>query len=289
MAAYEYGFPFQGQNRITSSYGTRTLNGKVDFHKGLDIVGDDDTQVHAVIGGYVKSSTIVTNHSDPTWEWGNFVQIQGDDGLFWFYCHMASRAVKVGQRVERGTVLGVMGNTGYSFGAHTHLEVRNSKRESLDPCVYLGIPNVSGVTYNTILIDPAAVITLECIKASYRWRTGVGTDNPLYTDKNGLVYHCMVGVIYRVYDIRKDDAGVLWCEVTPPRTCTINNPPELWVSSECFDMPIESEAERPEPEPEKKLDWDSPCNEFVVSATGTDRKRLRQLCEELQLHVENLY
>lgn len=297
MESSIYFLIFQGRNRITSSYGARVLNGRSDFHPGLDIVGDDDTHVRAVIGGYVKSSTIITNHSDLTWQWGNYVKVHGDDGLDWFYCHLASRSVKVGQRVEAGTILGIMGNTGYSFGSHTHLEVRNSKKQSLNPCEYLGIPNMANVTYDTAKITASVMVSFLCIVSSYRWRTGVGTGNPLYTDRNGLVQHCLVGTTYRVYDIRKDDSGTLWCQITPPKSCTLNDPPELWVSSECLEMPLEpvpdptlTPEEQPKPAPEKKeVDWDSPCNEFVVSVTGADRVRLRQLCEELQLHVENLY
>lgn len=293
-----YLFPFEGRNRISSSFGIRTLNGKTDFHKGLDIVGVDDKRVHAVIGGYVKSSTIITNHNDLTWQWGNYIKIHGDDGLDWFYCHLATRYVKIGDRIEAGDIIGLMGNTGYSFGEHTHLEVRNGKKESLNPCVYLGIPNISSVEYDTALIASSIIITLTCVHGSYRWRTGVGVDKPLYYDRNAVVFHCMEDVIYRVYDIRADDTGMLWCQITPPNSCTIGNVEELWVSSECFDMPITIPPEDPEPtdppsdgpeNPEPKpVDWDSSCNEFVVSATGNDRKRLRSLCEELSLPVKNL-
>ena len=47
--------------------------------------------------------------------------------MYTLYAHMkyGSVTVKVGDRVSRGQVIGYMGNTGYSFGAHLHFEVRN--------------------------------------------------------------------------------------------------------------------------------------------------------------------
>lgn len=135
---------FRGRNRVTSGY---CLPDRPD-HNGLDIVGDDSTDVLCPVSGTVKSSTIITDKSNSTWEWGNYVRVDDADGNRLFFCHLDSRAVKVGQKVNPGDRLGVMGNTGYSFGAHTHFEVRKSDgRTTLDPAAYLGIPNAKG-TYS---------------------------------------------------------------------------------------------------------------------------------------------
>lgn len=132
---------FQGRNRVTSGY---RLADRPD-HNGLDIVGDDSHDVLCPVAGTVKSSTIITNKADSTWEWGNYVRVDDAQGNRLFFCHMASRAVSVGQKVNPGDKLGVMGNTGYSFGAHTHFEVRKSDgRTTVDPADYLGIPNAKG-------------------------------------------------------------------------------------------------------------------------------------------------
>ena len=135
---------FRGRNRITSGY---RLPDRPD-HNGLDIVGDDSTDVLCPVSGTVKSSTIITDKSNSTWEWGNYVRVDDADGNRLFFCHLDSRAVSVSQKVNPGDKLGVMGNTGYSFGAHTHFEVRKSDgRTTLDPAAYLGIPNAKG-TYS---------------------------------------------------------------------------------------------------------------------------------------------
>lgn len=135
---------FKGRNRITSGY---RLPDRPD-HSGLDIVGDDSHDVLCPVSGTVRSSTMITDKNDSTWEWGNYVRVDDADGNRLFFCHLDSRAVSVGQKVNPGDRLGVMGNTGYSFGAHTHFEVRKSDgRTTLDPAAYLGIPNAKG-TYS---------------------------------------------------------------------------------------------------------------------------------------------
>ena len=57
--------------------------------------------------------------------------------------------VRAGQRVQAGTALGTMGNTGYSFGAHTHFEVRNIYGTAIDPASYAGVRNAVGTYTDT--------------------------------------------------------------------------------------------------------------------------------------------
>ena len=136
---------FEGRNRITSGF---RLSDRPD-HDGLDIVGDDSRDILCPATGTVTASTIITNKNDLTWEWGNYVCVKDISGKKLYFCHMDSRTVKVGQSVKPGDKLGVMGNTGYSFGAHTHFEVRTGdNKQKLNPADYLGIPNAKG-TYTT--------------------------------------------------------------------------------------------------------------------------------------------
>lgn len=121
------------------------------MHHGIDLVGETDINVYAPCDGIIGASTIVSNKSDRTWEWGNFVRIDTEDKKHSvFLCHLKSRAVTVGQKVKKGDKVGVMGNTGYSFGAHTHFEVRKfgtSTKEN--PADFIGIPNRVG-TYENV-------------------------------------------------------------------------------------------------------------------------------------------
>lgn len=139
---------FKGRNRVTSGF---RLSARPS-HNGIDIVGDDDKTVHAVAGGTVGFAGIVPKSAGGlTWQWGYYVRIDGNDNRKYYYCHLAagSLLVRVGQRVQAGTALGTMGNTGYSFGAHTHFEVRNAYGTPVDPASYAGVRNAVGTYTDT--------------------------------------------------------------------------------------------------------------------------------------------
>lgn len=153
---------FKGKYKITSPYGNRILNGKPEFHKGVDLVGIDDKAVYAPCDGVIGASTIVTSKANKTWEWGNYVRLDTADGKYSvFMCHLASRAVAKGQKVTKGQKLGVMGNTGYSFGAHTHFEVRKKGTSTaVNPSDVFGIPNKVG-TYNSEIVPETSLEELQ--------------------------------------------------------------------------------------------------------------------------------
>jgi len=136
--------PFEkGDICLTSVYGWRTLNGQRDFHRGVDLVGSG--RVIAAAGGRVAVSTMVTDRSNLTWQWGNYVRVDDAAGRRFYYCHLKSRFVKPGQEIRAGDHIGLMGSTGYSFGAHLHFEVRDSGGNSLNAAELLGIENKPGV------------------------------------------------------------------------------------------------------------------------------------------------
>lgn len=292
-----YTLPFQGRNRITSPYGPRTVNGAKDVHNGFDIVGDDGTDIGAPCAGTVTVSTIVTDRNNINWQCGNYVNLKNADGVTVSMRHMASRAVAAGQNVSTGDKLGVMGNTGYSFGAHTHWEAHNASGTKIDPGELLGLADLAGVSYDREKMDEACIGYLECTVAQYRWRTGAGTSFALYKPSNtGTCMYCRKGVTYRVYAVVVLPNGEVWCQVTPPESCVVKGEaPQLWVSAACGtytakEQPAEPEPAKPDPDANEKpdkVDWSSTCNEFVVSATGADRNELRALCERLKLPVKN--
>lgn len=132
---------YEGEYKITSYFGPRELaNGDKRPHKGWDCVGLGSKNIVAPTNGKIVSSQIILNKSNPTWEWGNYVKMDDLNGYWLFFCHLATRSVKVGQTVEKGQIIGVEGQTGYSFGSHLHFEVRrNSDNVSIDPQEYFKI------------------------------------------------------------------------------------------------------------------------------------------------------
>ncbi len=161
---------YSGKYKVTSPFGMRTLNGVRDEHKGIDVVGITDKHVCAVVGGRVAASTIITDKSDRTWEWGNYVRVDGDDGRRYYYCHLDKRLVSAGRRVKIGDHLGIEGNTGYSFGSHCHFEARDKAGNSIDPAPFLGIPNICG-TYG------------EDWREEVQKRFGLSAETMAYLDK----------------------------------------------------------------------------------------------------------
>ena len=69
---------------------------------------------------------------------GNTLVIEHGGGLKTYYFHLVERDVEVGDMVEAGQLLGKVGTTGYSTGAHLHFEVR-IQDQNLDPfCFFEG-------------------------------------------------------------------------------------------------------------------------------------------------------
>lgn len=105
------------------------FTGQRAFHHGLDLVAPRGTKVLAPADGVITKAG-----REPGY--GNVVYISHGNGLSSRYAHLEGFAVRPGQDVHRGSVLGFVGNTGRSLGAHLHYEVlvNNSK---VDPMQYI--------------------------------------------------------------------------------------------------------------------------------------------------------
>jgi murein DD-endopeptidase MepM/ murein hydrolase activator NlpD len=104
---------------ITAHMGEQrsTNGGPVEgHHSGTDIGVDAGTPIHATNNGKVVLARQMTVR-------GNMVILDHGGGLFSGYAHMSSFAVAEGQVVHKGDVIGYVGNTGLSTGAHLHWEI----------------------------------------------------------------------------------------------------------------------------------------------------------------------
>jgi len=104
--------------RITSPYGRRRhpILGYTRMHSGIDFGAPYGTPIHAVTDGTVVFAGRHGGH-------GNFVKLSHAGGLGTGYGHMSRIAVRAGERVRRGQVIGYVGSTGLSTGPHLHYEM----------------------------------------------------------------------------------------------------------------------------------------------------------------------
>ena len=90
--------------------------GEPDFHQGLDISTEKGQPVYATADGTVESASF-------SGDYGNFIVLKHDFGLSTRYGHLSRFNVAPGASVKRGDVIGLVGSTGRSTGAHVHYEV----------------------------------------------------------------------------------------------------------------------------------------------------------------------
>lgn len=114
--------------RMSSRYGKRIhpITGKVKVHRGQDFAVNRGTPVYAPADGAIEVTRASKKGS------GNFIRILHTHGFSSSYSHLSKFAVKRGDFVRKGDLIGYSGNTGLSSGPHLHYEVRFVGR-SLDP------------------------------------------------------------------------------------------------------------------------------------------------------------
>jgi murein DD-endopeptidase MepM/ murein hydrolase activator NlpD len=106
--------------RVASSFGMRIhpFYKVLKMHTGMDFTAPTGTKIFATGDGVVVKTRYAQRG------YGNHIVIDHGFGYSTLYAHMSKFAVRVGQRVKRGTVIGYVGNTGTSVAPHLHYEVR---------------------------------------------------------------------------------------------------------------------------------------------------------------------
>lgn len=113
------------QIEISSDYGYRGFS----HHDGIDLPAPRKTPILAVSDGVVTVASRVKGY-------GKTVIIDHGAGIETLYAHSSSLVVSVGQKVQKGQIVALVGATGRATGNHLHFEVR-IRGESKDPLKYL--------------------------------------------------------------------------------------------------------------------------------------------------------
>ncbi|MEU3947186.1 M23 family metallopeptidase [Streptomyces sp. NPDC029526] len=128
--ATQYALPTSSYT-LTSTFGQAGAYWSSGQHTGLDFAAPSGTLIKAVHTGTITSAG---------WDgsYGYKTVLTLDDGTEIWYAHQSSISVSVGQKVTTGEVIGRVGSTGNSTGAHLHLEVHPSGSGSgIDPLAWL--------------------------------------------------------------------------------------------------------------------------------------------------------
>lgn len=116
-----WGWPTDSGWTLSSGFEWRfsPITGARELHGGIDISGTGyGSNIYASNNGRVETAQ---GHSS----YGNYVVINHNNGYYSLYAHMSRIAVKVGQVVARGDVIGYVGMTGAATGPHLHYEIWN--------------------------------------------------------------------------------------------------------------------------------------------------------------------
>jgi murein DD-endopeptidase MepM/ murein hydrolase activator NlpD len=128
--AKQYALPTSSYT-ITSTFGQAGAYWSSGQHTGLDFAAPTGTLIKAVHTGTITSAG---------WDgsYGYKTVLTLDDGTEIWYAHQSSISVSVGQKVNTGDVIGRVGSTGNSTGAHLHLEVHpGGSASGIDPMAWL--------------------------------------------------------------------------------------------------------------------------------------------------------
>ncbi|THB69760.1 MAG: M23 family metallopeptidase [Desulfovibrio sp.] len=109
-------WPTQGRYSSPFGYRVNPVTGRRAFHKGIDITAPTGTPILASATGRIT-------YADRFTSYGIVVEVNHGNGIMTRYAHMSQIAVRLGQRVARGDVIGYVGSTGRSTAPHLHYEV----------------------------------------------------------------------------------------------------------------------------------------------------------------------
>lgn len=131
--------PSSGLGTITTPYGGSTKYEK--FHPGVDIANKAGTKLPSFTGGTVTGVVAGTKQGDKGY--GNYVIVTDAQGNQHRYSHLLDSYVKVGQPINKGAVIGSLGNTGQTYsvtggdGSHLDYRVKDIYNKYINPYKFI--------------------------------------------------------------------------------------------------------------------------------------------------------
>lgn len=111
----------------TVNYDFGVTEGYGGNHSGIDLAGYEGTSIYALVNGIVWATTyqITTEntYNENIHCYGRMMVIKGDNNKLYLLGHLSKFRKEEGERIQVGDIVAEVGDTGYSFGAHLHLEV----------------------------------------------------------------------------------------------------------------------------------------------------------------------
>jgi murein DD-endopeptidase MepM/ murein hydrolase activator NlpD len=117
------GMPAKGPIRSKFGWRTHPITGKSTFHGGVDIGAAEGTPVYATGAGTIVKADW-EDPAKPAKGFGKEIVVDHENGVVTISGHLSKIMVVKGQKVERGQIIGLTGNTGSSTGPHLHYEER---------------------------------------------------------------------------------------------------------------------------------------------------------------------
>jgi len=139
--------PITGKRQVTSGFGMRRdpFLGSMAMHSGLDFRARQGEQVMATADGEVSFAGRAGGY-------GNMVEITHANGLVSRYAHLSAIAVREGEKLNAGHVIGRVGSTGRSTGPHLHYELKLNDKP-INPRRFLNAADLLAAAQSTTASD----------------------------------------------------------------------------------------------------------------------------------------
>jgi murein DD-endopeptidase MepM/ murein hydrolase activator NlpD len=131
LSAFAPILPMENIKGISSAFGRRLdpFTGLLENHQGIDYPAKMGAPILATAGGTITQAGYNGGY-------GNLVEIDHGQGYTSKYGHASQILVRVGQQVQKGQVIALVGSTGYSTGPHLHFEM-SQHGQAFNPLSYL--------------------------------------------------------------------------------------------------------------------------------------------------------